>query len=209
MGIFSVPYIVWSDDLLSVKQPVLPVQQIAEQPWPSFSYKPYVAFSIAHTGDHIVVNFQVEEKEVRHVNTSINSPVWEDSCVEFFIAFDDTGYYNFEFNCIGTPLVGFGKDRNDRKLLPVTIIKHIQCFTAMQKNEQSIQWQLQAIIPVSLFVYSNVFNLEGKKCSANFYKCGDQLSQPHFLSWKNIETEEPDFHQPAFFGAVEFEAKVI
>jgi hypothetical protein len=33
-----------------VLQPHVPLQQIAEQPWPSFDYKPDVKFSIAHTG---------------------------------------------------------------------------------------------------------------------------------------------------------------
>jgi Carbohydrate-binding family 9 len=50
--------------------------------------------------------------------------------------------------------------------------------------------------------------MEGKKCKANFYKCGDKLAQPHFLAWNRIETPEPDFHQPAFFGDIEFETKV-
>jgi hypothetical protein len=181
---------------------------IEERSWPSFPYKPDVQFSIAHTGEHIVLTFKVEEEEVRHVNTAINSSVWEDSCVEFFIGFDDKGYYNFEFNCIGAALVGFGKDRNNRKLLPETLIKRIQCFTSMEKKASSVEWQMRAIIPVSLFMYHTVFSLEGKKCKANFYKCGDKLAQPHFLAWNRIETAEPDFHQPAFFGDIEFEAKV-
>lgn len=214
MQILHVPHIVCKDELSLIKQPVIlqpsvPLQQIAEQPWPSFAYKPDVKFSIAHTGEHIVLTFNVEEVEVRHENTAINSSVWEDSCVEFFLSFDESGYYNFEFNCIGTALVGFGKDRNNRKLLPVTLVKRIRCFAQMEKKAKSFQWQMQAIIPLSVFMYHAVFNLEGKKCKANFYKCGDKLAQPHFLTWKRIETAEPDFHQPAFFGDIEFEAKVL
>ncbi len=213
MRALHVPYIVYKDELSSLKQPVtikqpVTMQEIGEQSWPSFPYKPNVKFSITHTGDHILLSFKVEEAEVRHVNTVINSSVWEDSCVEFFISFDNRGYYNFEFNCIGTALVGFGKDRNNRQLLPVTLVKRIQCFASMEKKAKSIQWKLQAIIPLSVFMYHALFNLEGKKCKANFYKCGDKLAQPHFLAWNRIETAEPDFHQPAFFGDIEFEAKV-
>jgi Carbohydrate-binding family 9 len=213
MRALQVPHIVCKDELPSTKKPVVlsqlvSLQPLAEQPWPSFAYKPDVKFSIAHTGDHIVLTFDVDEAEVRHVNTAVNSSVWEDSCVEFFISFDDRGYYNFEFNCIGTALVGFGNDRNNRKLLPETLVKRIKCFASMEKKADGFHWQLQAIIPLSVFMYHAVFNLEGKKCKANFYKCGDKLSQPHFLAWNNIETAEPDFHQPAFFGEIEFEAKV-
>lgn len=214
MRALHVPHIVCKDELASTKQAValqqpLPLQPLAEQPWPAYSYKPDVRFSIAHTGEHIVLTFNVEEEEVRYVNTAINSSVWEDSCVEFFISFDDRGYYNFEFNCIGTALVGFGKDRTNRKLLPVTLVKRIRCFTTMEKKAAGFVWQMQAIIPLSVFMYHAVFNLEGKKCKANFYKCGDKLAQPHFLAWNNIETAEPDFHQPAFFGDIEFETKVL
>lgn len=212
MRVLHVPYIVYKDELTSSEIPVLelplPLQTLAEQPWPSFAYKPEVRFSIAHTDGHIVLTFNVEEEAVRHVNTEINSSVWEDSCVEFFISFDGRGYYNFEFNCIGTALVGFGSDRNNRKLLPLTLVKRIKCFTKMEKTAKGFEWQMQAVIPLTVFMYHAVFNLEGKKCKANFYKCGDQLPRPHFLAWNNIETAEPDFHQPAFFGDIEFEAKV-
>lgn len=213
MRSLSIPYITLPGETLSeLKGASLlttsSFETIAEQPWPSFAYKPDVKFSIAHTGEHIVLTFNVEEAEVRHVNTAINSSVWEDSCVEFFISFDDRGYYNFEFNCIGTALVGFGNDRNNRKLLPETLVKRIRCFASMEKKTSSFEWQMQAIIPLSVFMYNAVFNLEGKKCKANFYKCGDKLAQPHFLAWNRIETAEPDFHQPAFFGDIEFEAKV-
>ncbi len=211
MHSLTIPYITFPcEELFDLKMEMISsFQAIAEQPWPSFPYKPDVKFSIVHTAGHIVLTYNVEEAEVRHENTAINSSVWEDSCVEFFISFDNNGYYNFEFNCIGTALVGFGKDRKDRKLLPVTLVKRIQCFASMQKNENSVQWQLQTIIPLSVFMYHAVFSLEGKKCKANFYKCGDKLRQPHFLAWNHIETAEPDFHQPSFFGELEFEANIL
>ncbi len=47
-------------------------------------------------------------------------------------------------------------------------------------------------------------SLEGKRIPANFYKCGDKLRTPHFLSWNKIEIEKPDFHRPDFFGELHF-----
>lgn len=38
----------------------------------------------------------------------------------------------------------------------------------------------------------------------NLFKCGDELSHPHFLSWQPIRTEKPDFHRPEFFAQVRF-----
>jgi hypothetical protein len=40
---------------------------------------------------------------------------------------------------------------------------------------------------------------------ANFYKCGDELPTPHFLSWNPIEWKEPSFHRPEQFGKLIFE----
>lgn len=41
--------------------------------------------------------------------------------------------------------------------------------------------------------------------NANFYKCGDKLQTPHFLSWNPINLEKPNFHCPEFFGTLNFE----
>ncbi|MGH2565575.1 MAG: carbohydrate-binding family 9-like protein, partial [Ginsengibacter sp.] len=41
-------------------------------------------------------------------------------------------------------------------------------------------------------------------CKVNFYKCGDKLPKPHFLTWNTVETEDPDFHAPEYFGSMEF-----
>lgn len=34
---------------------------------------------------------------------------------------------------------------------------------------------------------------------ANFYKCGDDLPAPYYLSWNKIIAPKPDFHYPDFF----------
>ena len=39
-----------------------------------------------------------------------------------------------------------------------------------------------------------------EKLLGNFYKCGDATLLPHYLSWSQIDTEQPDFHRPEFFG---------
>ena len=48
-------------------------------------------------------------------------------------------------------------------------------------------------------------DLNGKTMRANFYKCGDLLQTPHFLSWAPIDLPQPKFHCPEFFGEVTFE----
>jgi hypothetical protein len=54
------------------------------------------------------------------------------------------------------------------------------------------------------FEFHQLKSLKNIKCKANFYKCGDELSQPHYLSWNNIKSGKPNFHLPEFFGEINF-----
>ena len=173
-------------------------------PWPKYSYKPRVQFSIAHTADSILLKYYVEEKTIRAAAGTINGNVWEDSCVEFFISFDGEAYYNLEFNCIGTALVGYGKNKTDRELLPEAIIKEIRFQASIQNKDNLFQWQLTVVIPLKVFIHHHFTFLTGKSCRVNFYKCGDALPEPHFISWSNIQSEELNFHLSEFFGEALF-----
>lgn len=181
---------------------------IQNAPWLAYPYKPQVAFAIAYGDSGIFLKFYVDEKHVRAVYSEPNEPVYKDSCVEFFISFgDEREYYNFEFNCAGTCLLGFGEERANREMSSAELIQSIAFQSSIKPatiKEAYIGWELTVSIPFSAFQYHEISSMKGKKCRANFYKCGDDLPEPHFLAWNNITTEEPDFHRPEFFGTVEF-----
>lgn len=185
-----------------------PKHPVAHVPWRTYSYQPSVFFSLAHSGDCLLLKYFVTEQNIRATVTQVNGPVWEDSCVECFLAFDETGYYNFEFNCIGTALVGFGRAKSNRQLLPESLVKTL-LFQAQLRNtaDGEIQWELTVVIPLAVFLYHPLSSLHGRSCRVNFFKCGDRLPKPHYLSWKNIVCEEPDFHRPEAFGAAQFGAE--
>lgn len=181
-------------------------QQIGYTPWAAYPGKPKVHFSIAYADDCIFLKYEVEEKNLRAVNTITNSPVYEDSCVEFFISFDAGGYYNLEFNCMGTTRAGFGEEKKGRELLPVLLLKKIKTQAVIIKaNGKNVSWQLTVTIPLEIFIHHHLHSLRGMQCRGNFYKCGDLLPEPHFLAWANIESPEPNFHFPQFFGKLIFE----
>jgi hypothetical protein len=182
---------------------------IAIAPWPAFPDKPQVTFAIGHCKDHIYIKYDVTEKEVLARYRHINDPVYKDSCVEFFIDFDDApAYYNIEFNRLGTCLGRYGTDRENRTELPVEILKTIKHERTLkqikEREEPFINWTLTVSVPVWVFSFHNITSIQHKKCKMNFYKCGDDLSRPHYLAWNNIEWPEPNFHLPRFFGEVEF-----
>jgi Carbohydrate-binding family 9 len=182
-------------------------QPLLFTPWIKFPYKPEVSFAIAHSDDYIFLKYFVAENTIRAVNTQVNSSVWEDSCVEFFIDFNDgKGYYNFEFNCIGTPLAGFGKTKLERDLLPEALVTSIktESFISKVKMKEGVYWELSVAIPLNVFVHHNFSTLVGRQGRVNFYKCGDKLPAPHFLAWCEIQSTEPNFHLPEFFGEIHF-----
>ncbi len=172
-----------------------------------------VSFSVKHDGENIYLFYFVEEPHLRAVNKGFNTPVWEDSCVEFFISFEgEEGYYNFEINCIGTLLAAYGPNRQDRQPLAGELLNSI--ITESSLGSEPIgdipgpaSWDLFIRIPSSTFQYSKATRrgLQGLRGTGNFYKCGDLLPDPHFISWNRVDLPEPDFHRPEFFGTIVFQ----
>lgn len=174
--------------------------------WSDFSYKPKVEFRLVLLKNGFYLEFNVEEKGIRGLVTEDNGPVYEDSCVEFFI--DPAGqgsYYNFEFNCLGTLLLGFGQSRHNRELGQNEILREVIRYSslgnkAITTRPNSVTWNLIALIPFSSFFHHKISQLKKVPLRCNFYKCGDKTLFPHYLSWNPISTEKPDFHRPEFFG---------
>ena len=184
--------------------------KIAIAPWPVFGYNPDVFFKMAYSEDCLLLKYVVIESEIRIVYHRNNDPVYKDSCVEFFISFGaDKAYYNFEFNCIGTCLAAFGENRANRMFLPAASIDQIQSSTQLQTKYNSnfqklIFWSITLKIPNTVFSHHQFTSLKNLQCRGNFYKCGDNLNTPHFLTWNPIMAPNPDFHLSAFFGSIEF-----
>jgi hypothetical protein len=180
---------------------------IDQLPWREFPYRPQVQFSIGHSGECLFLKYFVSESIVRASYFRPNDPVYKDSCVEFFIALDGEGhYYNFEFNILGTCKLNFGSQRNDRKLISEEAISTIR-FSTFIRNLQAgiIYWEITLAIPLSAFDEHTIDTFKGKHCRANFYKCGDELPQPHYLSWNMVISPTPDFHLPQSFGELHFQ----
>lgn len=179
--------------------------------WKEFPYKPEVRFRIAYTNNAILLNYRVKEKSIRAKCGEDTGPVWSDSCVELFISpTNDGNYYNIEANCIGTILMEVGKIRNDRKPVSKESISKIERWSSLGSEpfEEKVGdyfWELSLVIPYTVFSQSRLTSLDGAKAKANFYKCGDGLQTPHYLSWNKIDTKKPDFHRPEFFGTLIFE----
>lgn len=171
-----------------------------------YPYKPAFSFRMAHTSQSLIIEYHVREASIASVAGRDNGRVWEDSCCEFFSQLPgDDFYYNMECNCTGRLLIGCGPVREDRQLAAASVLNKVQRWSSLGSDdialvEGDFSWNMVLIIPKDAWFQSNVQSFDGMKMKANIYKCGDKLSQPHFLSWNKIDIETPDFHRPDFFG---------
>lgn len=193
---------------ISVELNRLKKNSIDKAPWHAYAYKPKVLFTIAYN-DCIFIKYFVTEKSIRALYGKTNDPVYKDSCVEFFISFNsEAEYYNMEFNCIGTCLMGYGSGKTERQLLSEKLIGEIRHLAIIKSSNDSyrndVNWELTLMIPLEIFAYHNIHSLKDQRCRGNFFKCGDELPEPHFLAWNNITAGQPDFHLPQFFGDIQF-----
>lgn len=178
--------------------------------WPQFPYRPEVDFRIGHIQTEIWLLFHVREERTRGLETQINGAVHKDSGVEFFFSFDKNNYYNFECNCIGTPHFAYGPGRENRQLIPPSLIDQIVIDPSLGRQpftEKSggFDWTLTVKIPAACLMFHTISALSGVQATANFYKVGSGMSVPHYLSWSPVATPRPDYHRPEFFGDLRFE----
>jgi hypothetical protein len=173
--------------------------------WPElFNYLPESKFNIARTTDNLWIHFRVTEQNVKAVHLVDQEEVWKDSCVEFFVKLPYAEKYtNFEFNCIGTCLSTRRKSRTE-DVVPLSPeeMQSIKRFASLGNQKIELkgksEWQLTVKIPFKILSFEK--SLSGITIYGNFYKCGDETAKPHYVSWSKINTEQPDFHQPDFFG---------
>jgi hypothetical protein len=178
--------------------------------WAEYPYCPDVTFRIAYTADAILLHYRVKEKAVRAKYTD-GGKVWTDSCVEFFFSPDANNvYYNLESNCVGAIILGGGEAGTQRGHANESVLRTIGRWSSLGdqpfgERVGDTQWEVALVVPYSAFYLHDIHSLKGKHTRANFYKCGDDLPTPHFLSWNPIEMPRPNFHTPPYFGMLLFE----
>ena len=183
----------WSD---------VPCAHIDQYAW-SQDYMPSAdAQLIMLQGYGFVLRMTCREKDPRAIYTDYNQPVYTDSCLEFFAAWDSSQdkYLNMEMNAKGTLLSCVGKDRYER----VPVLDVCGELPVVQGFANEDEWGILAQIPFS--VIRGVYGIgedtfvTGYTFKGNFYKCGDETAIAHYGSWSRVGTQAPDFHRPEYFG---------
>ena len=179
-------------------------------------FKPTVQAKMMYDDANVYVIFRVQDHYVRCVANEINGRVWEDSCVEFFFSPDTNlpeQYFNLEINCGGTPLMHYhAVPKKENADLEVEDIKKIEIAHSMPQLvdpeiTEPTTWTLEYRIPLAVLKkVSHVTSpRHGVIWRANFYKCADKSSNPHWITWSPVVNEKPNFHLPRYFGTLEFQ----
>jgi len=183
------------------------------------SHTPLTQARVLYDGHALAVMFRVEDRYVLARSTAYQSPTHKESCVEFFVRpLPDRGYFNFEFNAIGTLLLWYIEkprrpDGTFEKYIevPEGIASTIEVRTSLTQpicDEVSgpLVWIVSALVPLALFetFTGPLGEPSGQTWRANFYKCADESSHPHWGYWADIG-DRLDFHQPDRFGEIVFE----
>ncbi len=176
---------------------------------------PRTQAKLGYDDEAIYVIFRVEDQYVRAVAANHQDPVCRDSCAEFFFTPGTDvkkGYFNLEMNCGGTMLLHFQTiPRKGTPLAPADIDR-IDVRASMPRIVEPervgpITWTIEYRFPLDIlrkYMPEAVMPAPGVTWQANFFKCGDKTSRPHWLTWSYVERPKPDFHVPECFGALEF-----
>ena len=166
-------------------------------------YCPKVVFSVTYSDKGFHVHFDVYEKNPRAVHTHNFDPIYEDSCVEWFINFDPEHtdrYFNIEINANGCVDVAFRKDR----FVKTDLTEQDAQMLGIKVQFFDDRWTVDYTVPFELikrYFTEYEFN-KGQKFISNVYKCGDETEYPHFGCWKMVDLVEQEFHSPAHFGTM-------
>ena len=180
-------------------------------------FKPKVQARALYDSEGIYLHFRVEDQYVLTTRTEYRGQVWKDSCAEFFVQpKPDRGYFNFEINSGGTMLASFHEHPHYRgpeqpEAVPWSLAAKIPLYHSAPnvlspEVQEPVMWQLEYFIPFSFFesFVGPLDAIKGQTWRANFYKCAEDNSHPHWGAWSPV-LEDLNFHQPRFFGQLNFE----
>lgn len=194
----DIPILALDEDIAS-----LPYTQIAsfhwEQPVP---YRPaaFFRFAALRSGG-LICELKCFESSPKAVYTQIDSPVYKDSCLEFFIApvCSRSEYINIECNSVGAYLAQFGSQRDGRRSLSELCTAAPAVTPFKGRDECGDFWGVRIVLSGQLIheLYGTGYT---NAVRANFYKCGDQTQTPHYAAFSPVTDMPPGFHNPSCFA---------
>lgn len=178
----------------------------------SSDHRPRVSVRLFHDANTIYGLFQAQDRYIRVTNVGYQASVCKDSCVEFFFKPSvGPGYFNLEMNAGGSYLFYYVRNhqRTEEGFVDFSAVeeKYGKLLTVKTTLPQTVEpeittpvtWYAQFAIPMAAIepYCGKVADLAGQQWTCNFYKCGDDTSHPHWLTWAPIPV--CNYHLPEAF----------
>ena len=167
---------------------------------------------ICYDEEALYLHLSAQETEIRAEERGPVGTPCSDSCLEFFFCpmENDTRYFNIEFNPNTCVYLGVGSSvQTLTRLIPEE-----EEGNGMEYNfHPAVKfveggWEITYRVPYDFIrrFFPEFEAFSGKKIRANFYKCADMTSKPHYLAWNPItRTGVSVFHTPSQFGMLQFQ----
>lgn len=189
-----------------------PTLAIDAWPWDTGRDRQATTARLLYDDEALYLQYVCEDTHLEATATELNGEVWTDSCVEFFAApapGERPGYVNFEANCCGAFLMGYGPGRGQREFVAPEVAAGVRVATPVpgptkEPSPDDDGWWLAAALPfgvLSALAGHRVAPSPGDRWRANCYRCGGRTE---FAAWNPVEAPDPDFHRPEQFGAISF-----
>ena len=179
---------------------VTPKAHIDSYSWPGIYHPRAFAQMALIDGRGFALKMTAVEEYPKTLYNNYNDPVYKDSCLEFFAAFNTSSplYINFEMNSAGAYLSAVRTEKPKK----TPIDKLTNRLPVVRGERAAGQWSVETTFDFSFLeeLFGKVDYKPGYAFKGNFYKCGDETENPHFGSWSPIVNDVPNFHLPAYFG---------
>lgn len=176
------------------------------------AYRPQTYFNFGIVDGSLTAVLKCCEETPKAIYENRDDPVYKDSCLEFFVLpfTFSRKYINVECNSRGTFLCEVGEGKFDRTTVRTLTEHSPEVVPFREYTEKGVFWGVQ--ITLTKDFLSEIFCIDKDKIKyttvkANFYKCGDECENPHYIAFSPVTTLPPGFHNPECFAVFENEEK--
>jgi len=182
-------------------------------PWYASGKRQRTTVKLCYDARALYLLFWCEDSHISAECTNLNDAVCRDSCVEFFCSLPPDGrpdYVNLEMNCCGVMHMGYGPDMTHRRMVTPELAAGIRVFHTVpgapkKESPKDREWLLEVELPFKVLSDFVGHPVEPRgSWRANFYRCGG-ITDAQYACWSPVGTPRPNFHQPKYFGVLEFE----
>jgi hypothetical protein len=182
--------------------------------WWKSGHKEQTVAKLLWDDENVYVGFFCHDKHISGYETKPNGPVYQDDCVEVFVSPNPDRiehYFNFEMNVLGTLLAQARTDWNQDKSWKPEGVRVATPYSGNAKKDEAPDdqsWTLEIAIPLRHFQRDAAHTppQDGDLWRLNLNRLGGK-TDAQYSSSSPLPPEKISFHQPEWFGVVEFKNK--